>query len=185
MSSENSFSTEVSERYALALFELAKESDELEDTVNQSKTLIQIYEKDFNFKKFISDPTITIENQKKIFSKISDLFNFSKNFKNFLYILIQKRRTFILIKILKNILKKNSIFKGNISARLTSADQLSENDKENIKNQLGQSLSKKIELEFVVDKELLSGLKLQIGSLLIDTSISSKLSKYKQSMIKY
>jgi hypothetical protein len=42
LSSENSFSTEVSERYALALFELAKESDELEDTVNQSKTLIQI-----------------------------------------------------------------------------------------------------------------------------------------------
>ena len=59
----------------LALFELAKESDELEDTVNQSKTLIQIYEKDFNFKKFISDPTITIENQKKILVKFQLLIS--------------------------------------------------------------------------------------------------------------
>ena len=34
-----------------------------------------------------------------------------------------------------------------------------------------------------VDKELIGGLKLQLGSFMIDTSIKNKLNKYKQKML--
>ena len=36
---------------------------------------------------------------------------------------------------------------------------------------------------FKTDKKLISGIKIQVGSLLIDTSVSNKLKKIKQSMI--
>ena len=40
-----------------------------------------------------------------------------------------------------------------------------------------------IKLDYKVDKDLIGGLKLQLGSHMIDTSIKNKLKKYKQRML--
>ena len=40
-----------------------------------------------------------------------------------------------------------------------------------------------LKFDFKVDKELIGGLKLQLGSFMIDTSIKNKLKKYEQAMI--
>jgi F0F1-type ATP synthase, delta subunit (mitochondrial oligomycin sensitivity protein) len=40
-----------------------------------------------------------------------------------------------------------------------------------------------LKFDYKVDKELIGGLKLQLGSFMIDTSIKSKLNKYKQLML--
>jgi F0F1-type ATP synthase delta subunit len=40
-----------------------------------------------------------------------------------------------------------------------------------------------VNFSFKTDKDLISGVKIQVGSLLIDTSFSNKLKRIKQSMI--
>ena len=40
-----------------------------------------------------------------------------------------------------------------------------------------------LKFDFKVDKELIGGLKLQLGSFMIDTSIKNKLKKYEQKML--
>ena len=40
-----------------------------------------------------------------------------------------------------------------------------------------------IKFDYKVDKELIGGLKLQLGSYMIDTSIKNKLNKYEQKML--
>ena len=40
-----------------------------------------------------------------------------------------------------------------------------------------------LKFEYVVDKNLIGGLKLQLGSFMIDTSIKNKLKKYEQAML--
>jgi F-type H+-transporting ATPase subunit delta len=40
-----------------------------------------------------------------------------------------------------------------------------------------------IKFDYKVDKSLIGGLKLQLGSFMIDTSIKNKLKKYKQRML--
>ena len=59
----------------------------------------------------------------------------------------------------------------------------SETELENISKELSSSTSSAIILNYKVDKELIGGLKLQLGSFMIDTSIKNKLNKYKQKML--
>ena len=57
-------------------------------------------------------------------------------------------------------------------------------DSEGLDNQGGFShLKSNIDFAFKTDKSLISGTKIQVGSLLIDTSVSNKLKRLKQSMI--
>ena len=75
------------------------------------------------------------------------------------------------------------IKKGKINATLTSSKELSKNDIEEIETEISKVIGSKIDLVYKIDKELISGIKLQLGSLLIDSSIKNKLKKYKKLMI--
>ena len=44
-------------------------------------------------------------------------------------------------------------------------------------------MGSKLKFDYKFDKELIGGLKLQLGSFMIDTSIKNKLKKYKQKML--
>ena len=47
---------------------------------------------------------------------------------------------------------------------------------------LSQSMGATLKFNYKVDKELIGGLKLQLGSFMIDTSIKNKLKKFEQLM---
>ena len=66
---------------------------------------------------------------------------------------------------------------------LISSKELSPNELDEISKDLSESMSSKIKLDYKVDKELIGGLKLQLGSFMIDTSIKNRLKKYKQAML--
>ena len=104
MSSNKSFSSETANRYALALYELASEKSELEATEKEINELLAIYNTNEDFKNFIKNPTQSQLNQMEVLKKISIEMNLSKIIKNFLSILISKRRIFFLNTIFLNFL---------------------------------------------------------------------------------
>ena len=73
--------------------------------------------------------------------------------------------------------------KGKIDAILVSSKELSNDQKEQISLDISKTIKSNIKFNFKTDKKLISGIKIQVGSLLIDTSVSNKLKKIKQSMI--
>jgi F-type H+-transporting ATPase subunit delta len=73
--------------------------------------------------------------------------------------------------------------KGELKALLTSSKNLSSVELENIKKDLSSAMGTSIAIEYKVEESLIGGLKMQIGSLMIDTSIKNKLKKYKQTML--
>ena len=105
MSTNNSFSTETSERYARALFEVGKEAGELEKIEADIKNFQSLHDSSLELKNFIKNPTNTIEVQNKILSILSEKLSFSKNLNNFFLLLIKKRRIFFVIKIVDSFLK--------------------------------------------------------------------------------
>ncbi len=183
MSGVKTFSNETSERYALALFELANESSEVEVVEKNILLFLEICEKNIEFSNFLKNPTHQLEIQSKVFFEISKIMKFNKKFNNFLQLIIKKRRIYFLEHILKKFIKLSSKSKGKIEAILVSSKDLAENEKENINNEISKAIKSNIDFTYKVDKSLISGVKIQVGSLLIDTSVSNRLKKIKQSMI--
>ena len=76
----------------------------------------------------------------------------------------------------------NSQKRGDILADITSANELNDEQKNNITNQLKNILGDKLSLTFDVDNEIIGGLIVKVGSKMIDTSIANKINKLKIAM---
>jgi len=183
MSTNKSFSTETSERYSRALYEVGKESSEIEKIETQVKEFQLLYKNNSEIKNFILNPSHLIDTQNKVLDILSKKLGFTKNLKNFFLLLIEKRRIFFVKKILDSFLKLCSINRGEIKASLISSKELSSVELEKVGKELSSSMGSTIKFDYKVDNELIGGLKLQLGSFMIDTSIKNKLKKYKQKML--
>ena len=183
MSSNKSFSTETSDRYAKAVFELAQENNEIENLENEIKDLSNFYDTDSEFVNFIMNPTQSIENQLNVIKKISEIMKFSKTLNNFLSLLVVKRRIFFFKKIMKSFLNLTAIKRGELSAKLISSKNLSNEELKKISSELSKVINSEINFDYKMDQSLIGGFKMQIGSLMIDTSIKNKLKKYEQLML--
>ena len=183
MSSNKNFSTETANRYARAVFELAHENSELESIEKNFKDLLLIYNSNKELESFVKNPTNSFDDQLEVMNKISELMKFSKNLKNFLSVLVIKRRIFFLKKIIISFLKLSAKKRGELSAQLVSSKNLTVQELKNVSDDLSKVIGSEISFNYKVDQDLIGGFKMQIGSLMIDTSIKSKLKKYKQIML--
>ena len=183
MSTNKSFSTETSDRYSRALFEVAQESKDLDKIENDLKIFYSILNANQEIQNFLQNPTQSLKNQIKAVELLAEKLNISKNLKNFFLLLIQKRRIFFIKKIIESFLRLCSKKRGEVKASLISSKELSTNELEEISKDLSQSMGSTIKFDYKVDKDLIGGLKLQLGSFMIDTSIKNKLKKYKLAML--
>jgi F-type H+-transporting ATPase subunit delta len=183
MSTNTSFSTEASERYARALYEVGKDSSDLEKIEIDVKKFKSLYDNNIEIKNFIHNPTHVIEIQNKTLNIVSEQLGFSKNLRNFFLLLIRKRRIFFIKKIIDSFLRLCLKNRGEIKASLISSKELSPEELENISKELSSSMGSTIKFDYKVDDGLIGGLKLQLGSFMIDTSIKNKLKKYEQRML--
>jgi F-type H+-transporting ATPase subunit delta len=183
MSSKTSFSSEAANRYALALYELAEENSELQVIEKDITELLTIYNTSEELKNFIKNPTQSQSSQITLLNKVSTDMNLSKSVKNFLSILVIKRRIFFLNTIIINFLSLVSKKRGELKASLISSKNLKNDEVKNLNAEISKALGTTIALDYKVDEDLIGGLKIQIGSLMVDTSIKNKLKKYEQIML--
>ena len=183
MNTNKSFSTETSERYSRALFEVAKDSKELDKIEMDVQNIQLLFSTSSDIKNFIQNPTISIDNQNTAVNFLAEKLNFAKNLKNFLLLLIKKRRIFFVLKIFDSFLKLCSNSRGEVKASLISSKELSQIELDKIGDELSKSMGSIIKFDYKIDKDLIGGLKLQLGSIMIDTSIKNKLKKYEQLML--
>ena len=183
MSKNKGFSVTSAKRYSLALFELASENHVLSQVEVQSSSILNLISANKDFSNVIKDPTINQENISNVINKISENNKFDNLFKNFLNFLIQKRRFFFVERILKNFIEICSKKRDELRAELISAKELSNDDIKNITDGLTKNFESKIKLNYKHDKNLIGGLVIQVGSIMIDNSIKNKLHQIENRMI--
>ncbi len=183
LSKNKVFSETSASRYSLALYELAIEADMLNEIENHSASIINLIVSSDDFRSLIKDPTNTKEDQLNTLKKISEQYKLNELLTKFLSFLVSKRRLFYVDKILNSFVKTCSIKRGELKAELTSAKDLTENEVNNIKEELTKNFGSKIRLNYKYDKSLIGGLIVQVGSTMVDTSIKNKLQQIENRMI--
>ena len=183
MSDKNRFSDSSAKSYSQALYELAFEEKNLNDVEKNVISLLKLISQSEDFNSLIKDPTNKQENQLNVINIIFEKFNLNNLLKKFLNFLVIKRRFFYVEKILKDFIMICSKSRGEISAKLTVAKELSENQINKIKNDLSQDFGSDVKLNYNYDPGLIGGLIMQIESVMIDTSIKNKLQKIENKMI--
>ena len=183
MSKNKNFSDTAASRYSLALYELAEENKSVQEIEDQSAAFVKLIDESKDFKSIIRNPIHKKEDQIDVINKISEHYNFNILLKNFLCFLVTKRRLFFIRKILKNFVKMCSKKRGEVSAKLIAAKELSNSEVNKIKDELSKNFTSKVKLDYKYDPTLIGGLIIQVGSVMIDTSIKSKLKQLENKMI--
>ena len=183
MSQNKEFSDTSANRYSLALFELAEESNLLTQIEENSTSFLNLILNNKQFSELIKDPTINRDVLINVTKEISDKFNLENLFKNFLSFLITKRRFFYVEQILKNFNEICSEKRGELKAEIKSAKELSPEEISKITEELSNSFKSKIKLKYIFDKSLIGGLIVQVGSTMINNSIKNKLQQIENRMI--
>ena len=183
MSSKSTFSNSTATSYALALYELAKENAELDKIEEEMKNFNKLLNESSDFKEIISSPTVTKENKKDIIFAIVEKNNFSTILKKFLGLVAIKNRLFFLGRIIESFLSIVSNNKGELKAKLISSKKLSIEEKEKIQSELSKDFKSPLNINYKHDPDLIAGLIIQIGSVMIDTSIKTKLKKIEKNMV--
>ena len=183
MSSKATFSNSTSKSYARALYELTKENSELDKVEDEIKKLNNLLDSSADFKEMILSPTVAKDDKKNVIFKIADQNNFSETFKKFLGFVAIKNRLFFLGKIIESFLNLVSNNKGELKAKLVSSKKLSMEEQKKIQSELSKDFKLPLNIDYKYDPDLIAGLIIQVGSVMVDTSIKTKLKKLEKNMI--
>jgi len=183
LSKNKNFSDTAASRYSLALYEIAEEFKNVSEIENQSSSIIKLIDQSIDFESIIRNPTNKKEDQINAINKISKSYNFNVLLKNFLCFLVEKRRLFFLRDILQKFLNICSQKRGEVKARLVAAKKLNADEINKIREDLSKNFTSKVKLDYMHDESLIGGLVIQIGSVMVDTSIKSKLKQLENKMV--
>ena len=183
MSKNKGFSDTSANRYSLALYELANESNVLAQVEENSVALLNLISNNKEFKNLIKDPTLSRSVLLKIINTIFEKFKLENLFKNFISFLITKRRFFFVEQILSSFNEICSEKRGELKAEIKSAKELTQDEISKITDELSNNFESEIKLNYTHDQSLIGGLVVQIGSTMIDTSIKKKLQQLKSRMV--
>ena len=133
MSSNKKFSISASDRYALALFELAQEESQLDKIEKEAEEFRKLINKNHDINFLVKNPLIGKKEQATSIKKILQISDFSKLFQNFIQLIANKRRLFFIEKILDSFENLKISKKGEIKANLISSKELSGKELDNFK----------------------------------------------------
>ena len=182
MTSKISSGDIISDRYGSALYDIAAENKCIEEILNDFESVEKVMNESSELRHVIRSPLVNSDEKLNILLKIFSQLNFNNLTTTFLKVLDNNKRISNISSIILKFKKINSEKRGDIVASVTSANELSEDDKNNITNQLKSSLGQKLSLNFDVDKDIIGGLIVKVGSKMIDTSILNKINKLKIAM---
>ncbi len=160
--------------YAEAFLQVAESRNEVDEIVSQSKSILDIWDKSSDFRDSMSSPILEIETKKSIIEKIF-ANEVTPSFLNLLKLLADRQRIGILNSVLERFLELYREQRKIALATVTSATALNEDQQAEIMKTV-QSVAgtDNLELNLKVDPELIGGFVINVGSKVIDASLSGQ-----------
>jgi F-type H+-transporting ATPase subunit delta len=169
-------------RYALALFELARDEKQIEIVGESLATLRGAIDGSDDLRTLISSPLVGREDQSRAIGAVVGRMNLDLLTSNFVGVLAKNRRLGQLPNVIRNFNLLVARHRGELTAEVTSARPLDDMQVDAIKQNLRSRMGRDIAVDLNVDPAILGGLVVKIGSQMIDGSIRTKLNTLAHAM---
>ncbi len=179
---KNIASNEVVKRYSKALYELSLEENKKNKIINDLSKINLLINKNRELKEIINSPLIASKKHQEILLSISKILKLDEITQNFLFLLAYNKRLNLLDKISHSYNESSSNQKNIIKIDVILPNKVSKKDIITINNQLKVEIRKKTKINFIEDKNIISGFIIKIGSIMLDFSMKSKLEKIVNSL---
>ena len=166
----------VSKKWAKALMELTTEDENLskDEVLSDLKNVAETLDASEELSNVISNPSISTEEKQIVICKL-----FQDKVKpivyNFLFVLNLKKRMNIIGDIVAEFEKELEQLKNIVRVDITSAIDLSDDKKTDIRNRVAEKLQKDVKVSWGVDENIIAGLIFNIDDTVVDNSIKHKL----------
>nr|YP_009295792.1 ATP synthase CF1 delta subunit [Schimmelmannia schousboei]AOM64727.1 ATP synthase CF1 delta subunit [Schimmelmannia schousboei] len=173
--STQSIISKIALPYAEALLEIARDANLIKHTNQDISVIATALSESTDLKQFLSNPLIDIEAKKNVLNKL--LLNQVNDFVlKFLLVLVDRRRISLLSTIIEKYLELAYSLESTIVAQISTAVALTELQQDTLVDKIKQlTNSQHVKLVINIDSSLIGGFIIQIGSKVIDTSLSGKL----------
>jgi|Transcript_41635 F-type H+-transporting ATPase subunit delta len=168
--------TKIAEPYASALLDLAVSTHTVDFVTTDINDLLKIFQTNGELTNYLNNPLYPKSSKKNILQKLIDTESSNQNTKHFLMILVDRSRINLFETIAEKYLQLVYDLAEIKKANVTSAFKLDPEQELEIVAQLKKRTNaKEIKLVSTIDKSLLGGLQVQIGSNIIDVSLKGQL----------
>lgn len=166
--------TAVARRYAQALFELLDQSN-IEATRGTLNGLSQAMKDSASLRHVVASPAIGLEDKIGVLTELGGRFGCPATGKAFLAQLVRKNRVGFLPEIAEAFARLVDESKGTQRVTVSSAATLSAAEQDHIKTRLRDSLKRDVDVTFQTDASYLAGVRIQIGSAVVDSTVRGRL----------
>ena len=169
-------------RYASALFDLAAEQGAVTAVESDLDSLGQAITGTPDLAAVIRNPRVSRGDAARAMDAVAGVLGLSALTKNFIGVLAGNGRLSALPEIVRAFAQIAAAQRGEVTAEVTSAHPLSEDQVSALAQKLKAREGKEVKIKASVDPELLGGLVVRIGSQQIDSSIRTRLHSLAQAM---
>ena len=175
----------VAKRWALALMELALEDENIskEDILDDIEEIAETINCSEELSNVINNPSISTEEKQIVICKLFQN-SIMPIVYNFLFVLNLRKRLGIIEEIAIEFRKELERIKNITRVNVTSAIELNDERKNDIKTKISEKLNKDIICDWGVDNEIIAGLIFKIDESIIDNSVRHKLEDLSREIIK-
>jgi F-type H+-transporting ATPase subunit delta len=173
---------ELAEVYARALFEAAKEDDVLDRVHDELGEFADALDSERNLQVFLFSPYFSSEEKKDGVTKI--VTDADERLVNFLELLAERHRMPALFRIRRTFdamwAEENKL----LPVTVTSAVELDESLVDDIGKRIEEQTGRRVELSSAVNPEVLGGLQVQVGNMVLDATVRNRLEQLRKQVAK-
>ena len=167
------------------MIELTQEDEGIskEEVLSDLRGVAENIENSEELKNVINNPSISAEEKQIVISKLFQNRVMPIVY-NFLFALNLKKRMNLISEIADEFEKELEELKNIVRVDITSAIDLSDERKNDIRNRIAEKLQKDVKVSWGVDADIIAGLIFNINDTVVDNSIKNKLDKLTEKIIK-
>lgn len=172
----------LASRYARAVYNLAKESNEQDDVFNQMRVIGEAFAGDDEIKGFLNTPMVRPDEKIKALEGMLAKTSVADVLKKFILLLARKDRIRLFADVVIAYQQISDESHGVTRGQVRSAAVLGPEDRKRIEELVSKATKKKVILTYKEEPSLLGGLVAEVGSFTFDDSLTSHLSRINEQL---